>query len=68
MDKNVFGETLKSCCTSPLTGYFRDACCRTDKLDHGNHTVCAIVTEEFLEFSRFNNPEFRTAVPWSKSW
>ena len=40
MDKNVFGEPLKLCCFEPLTGYFRDGYCRTDKLDYGSHTVC----------------------------
>ena len=47
MEKNIFGEPLKSCCTDPLTGYFRDGYCRTDKSDYGNHSVCVIVTKEF---------------------
>ena len=63
MDKNIFGEPLKSCCTEPLTGYFRDSYCRTDKLDYGNHTVCAIVTEEFLEFSKRNGNDLTTPKP-----
>ena len=52
MEKNVFGEKLHICCTSPMTGYFRDGSCRTIGEDIGTHTVCAIVTEEFLEFSK----------------
>lgn len=49
--KNVFGENLECCCTNPLTGFYRDGFCRTDKHDVGTHVVCAIVTKEFLEFS-----------------
>ena len=52
MEKNVFGEKLHICCTSPMTGYFRDGSCRTIDEDIGTHTVCAIVTDEFLEFSK----------------
>ena len=53
MEKNVFGEELKVCCTSPMTGYFRDGNCRTISEDTGTHTVCAIMTDEFLDFSVF---------------
>ena len=49
---NVLGEPLTSCSHDPLTGFFRDGCCNTGPLDQGMHTVCAIVTDEFLEFSR----------------
>ena len=45
--KNVFGEPLEPCSNDPLTGWFRDGCCNTDKNDHGLHTVCAKVTDEF---------------------
>lgn len=51
MAKNVFGEELITCSENPLTGYFRDGCCRTDEQDLGTHTVCAVVTEDFLQFS-----------------
>ena len=50
--KNVFGEPLEPCSNEPLTGWFRDGCCNTDKNDHGVHTVCAKVTNEFLEWSK----------------
>ena len=50
--KNIFGEPLKSCCHNPITGYYRDGYCRTDKSDLGRHVVCAIVTKEFLNFSK----------------
>ena len=46
--KNVFGEDLEPCSNDPLTGWFRDGCCNTDKNDRGVHTVCAKVTNEFL--------------------
>ena len=63
MNKNIFGEPLKSCCTSPLTGYFRDGFCRTDKSDFGSHTVCVVVTEEFLEFSKRKGNDLITPNP-----
>ncbi|MCO6512239.1 MAG: DUF2237 domain-containing protein [Aridibacter famidurans] len=49
--KNVLGGELQVCCTSPMTGFFRDGYCKTGANDIGRHTVCAIVTDEFLEFS-----------------
>ena len=51
MEKNVFGEPIKVCCSSPMTGYFRDGLCRTISQDTGTHTVCAVITDEFLKFS-----------------
>ena len=50
-DRNVLGEPLISCSTSPLTGFFRDGCCRTGPDDVGVYTVCAVMTPEFLEFT-----------------
>ncbi len=54
MDKsiNVFGKELKSCCDNPKTGFFRDGYCNTCPEDHGMHTVCILVTEDFLNFSK----------------
>ncbi len=49
---NVFGEPIITCSTNPLTGYFRNGCCDTDDSDFGMHTVCAIMTNDFLEFSK----------------
>ena len=46
--KNVLGEELELCGSNPITGYLRDGCCNTDKFDRGSHTVCAVVTEDFL--------------------
>ncbi len=50
-DKNLYGEKLKMCSTKPMTGFYRDGYCRTGDDDTGSHTVCAEVTEEFLEFT-----------------
>ena len=63
--KNVLGEDLESCSTEPMTGWFRDGCCNTDKNDHGLHTVCVKVSDEFLVWCKqagndliTPNPEF----------
>lgn len=61
--KNVFGETLQSCCNDPLTGYFRDGYCKTDVSDRGTHTVCAVVTKAFLEFSKSRGNDLMTPRP-----
>ena len=47
---NVLGTPLQSCSMDPRTGWFRDGCCNTDANDHGSHTVCAKVTQDFLEY------------------
>src|SRR5262249_55906647 len=49
--RNVLGEPLQPCGTTPLTGFYRDGCCNTGSDDLGRHTVCAVMTEEFLDFS-----------------
>ena len=51
-DKNLYGEKLRVCSTKPMTGFYRDGYCRTGDDDTGSHTVCAKVTEEFLEFTK----------------
>jgi uncharacterized protein len=63
MMKNIFGEPLKSCCTKPLTGFYRDGLCRTDKMDQGRHVVCAVVTSEFLEYSKHQGNDLITPRP-----
>ena len=63
MEKNVFGEELQICCTSPMTGYFRDGNCRTISEDTGTHTVCAIMTDEFLDFSLSSGNDLSTPHP-----
>ena len=61
--KNVFGEELKPCSKKPLTGYYRDGCCNTNKDDLGVHTVCVIVTDEFLKFSKNVGNDLSTPRP-----
>ncbi len=62
-DRNVFGESLINCSSSPLTGYYRNGCCSTGPADHGTHTVCAVVTLEFLEFSKLRGNDLITPLP-----
>lgn len=61
--KNVLGTPLEVCGTNPLTGWLRDGCCNTDAQDRGLHTVCAIVTREFLDFSRSAGNDLSTPRP-----
>ena len=61
--KNVLGEHLETCSLSPLTGFTRSGECETGKEDVGSHTVCAQVTQEFLEFSRSRGNDLMTPVP-----
>jgi uncharacterized protein (DUF2237 family) len=60
---NVLGGPLRTCSTQPVTGYFRDGCCRTDDTDEGVHTVCAEVTAAFLTFSRRAGNDLSTPRP-----
>ena len=48
---NVLGSALVPCSYDPLTGFYRDGCCKTDEHDAGSHVICAKVTQEFLDFS-----------------
>ena len=61
--KNVLGERLEPCSAEPLTGWFRDSCCNTDNNDHGVHTVCARVTNDFLEWAKINGNDLITPHP-----
>lgn len=63
MHTNVFGEKLIPCCYEPMTGYFRDGFCRTDDFDRGRHVVCAVMTEEFLEFTKAMGNDLSTPRP-----
>ena len=63
MEHNVFGNPLISCCTNPATGYLRDGFCRTISQDSGTHTVCAVVTQEFLNFSASKGNNLMTPIP-----
>lgn len=61
--KNVLGTKLEVCCTSPMTGYYRDGFCNTGGQDFGMHVVCAQVTEEFLEYTKLQGNDLSTPVP-----
>ena len=61
--KNVFNEPLVPCSFDPLTGFFRDGCCRTTEDDVGTHVVCAVMTEEFLKFSANRGNDLSTPIP-----
>lgn len=61
--RNVLGGRLADCSHAPLTGWFRDGCCNTDANDHGLHTVCAVMTEGFLAFSRARGNDLSTPRP-----
>ena len=63
MAKNVLGTDLEDCSRDPLTGYYRDGCCNTGPGDMGVHTVCAVVTDEFLEFSKSVGNDLSTPHP-----
>ncbi|MBI87907.1 MAG: hypothetical protein CMB67_02610 [Euryarchaeota archaeon] len=60
---NVLGGDLQSCSEDPLTGWYRDGCCNTDREDRGLHTVCCVVTDEFLEFARSQGNDLITPAP-----
>ena len=61
--KNVLGKNLEICSKDPMTGFFRDGCCRTGADDQGLHLFCAEMTEEFLNFSRSRGNDLIQAVP-----
>ena len=61
--RNVLGEPLAGCCDAPLTGFYRDGYCRTGRADVGQHVVCAVVTQAFLDFSASLGNDLSTAHP-----
>ncbi len=62
-DKNVLGGPLLACSYAPLTGFFRDGCCKTGPEDLGTHVVCAKITAEFLAFSAEQGNDLSTPRP-----
>ena len=60
---NVLGTKLELCSSDPITGWFRDGCCNTDDNDKGLHTVCCVLTEEFLEFAKSRGNDLMTPAP-----
>ncbi len=63
VDRNVLGGELEPCGTDPLTGFYRDGCCTSGPEDHGSHTICAVVTAEFLEHQRRIGNDLTTPMP-----
>ena len=62
-DRNVIGGELAPCGQEPQTGFYRDGCCNTGPEDRGSHTICAVVTEEFLDHQRQIGNDLQTPVP-----
>jgi uncharacterized protein len=63
MERNVLGGELAACSTDPLTGFYRDGCCRSGPEDVGSHTICAVVSEEFLEYQQEIGNDLSTPIP-----
>ena len=63
IERNVLGGPLEECGTEPLTGFFRDGCCRTGPEDLGSHTICAVVSAEFLDHQRSIGNDLSTPAP-----
>jgi hypothetical protein len=61
--RNVLGGELKSCCTDPMTGFYRDGYCRTGPDDVGRHTVCIVATDKFLAYSKRVGNDLSTPMP-----
>jgi uncharacterized protein len=61
--RNVLGEPLDICSIKPMTGFYRDGCCNTGLEDAGSHTICAVMTSSFLEYSKSRRNDLSTAVP-----
>ena len=62
-ERNVLGGELEECGRDPLTGFYRDGCCTTGPEDRGSHTICAVVTPEFLEHQRATGNDLVTPMP-----
>ncbi len=61
--RNVLGTPLRSCSVDPVTGYFRNGCCETGPTDRGRHIVCAVMTDDFLAFSKAKGNDLSTPMP-----
>lgn len=61
--KNVLGGELELCSSDPVTGFLRDGCCQTCKEDLGSHTVCSVVTDDFLNYSKQQGNDLSTPRP-----
>jgi len=63
VDRNVLGGALEPCGSDPVTGFFRDGCCTTGPEDLGSHTICAVMTAEFLDHQRSIGNDLSTPMP-----
>ena len=63
MAENVLGGELQTCSSDPMTGFYRDGCCNTGPRDRGTHTVCAVMTDEFLSFTKSRGNDLSTPRP-----
>ncbi len=61
--RKVLGGVLQSCCTDPMTGFFRDGYCKASAQDPGSHTVCIVATDEFLAYSKAAGNDLSTPMP-----
>jgi len=57
---NVYGKPLEKCCSNPVTGFYRDGYCKTGENDHGLHVTCAVLTDEFLDYSLSQGNDLKT--------
>jgi len=62
-ERNVLGDLLEPCGTDPMTGFFRDGCCSTGPDDIGRHTICAVMSAEFLDHQRSIGNDLSTPMP-----
>tara|TARA_Y100001978_G_C23487729_1_gene334767 strand:+ start:92 stop:460 length:369 start_codon:yes stop_codon:yes gene_type:complete len=63
MEKNVLGKKLEICGCKPLTGWFRDGYCKFDQYDRGNHSICCVMNENFLNYSKSQGNDLITPLP-----
>tara|TARA_Y100001968_G_C19315436_1_gene696409 strand:- start:89 stop:457 length:369 start_codon:yes stop_codon:yes gene_type:complete len=61
--KNVLGTDLKPCSCDPITGWFRDGSCKRSSSDYGMHTICAVMTQQFLTYSKAQGNDLSTSFP-----
>ncbi len=61
--QNIYGQPLQKCSCNPLTGWYRDGSCRTDSSDFGQHSVCCIINEAFLRYSKAQGNDLSTPIP-----
>jgi len=61
--KNVLGASLDACCFEPRTGFYRDGFCKTGEDDYGTHVVCAIMTVDFLAYTKTQGNDLSTPIP-----